>query len=141
MKVTNTKIEKTLYDTNGKVLSVVKKEIVEVDTTPHYLGKEETKQLKEVVEVYKKNFTEAKKVKDNLEEIHGSVKGQRIFRSMADLIMVVDNPVNLKHVPESTTVTIRRTSNPTQNPTGSIWEQANEQYKDFQQSLTKKKKK
>lgn len=141
MKVMNTKIEKTLYDTNGKVLSVVKKEIVEVDTTPHYLGKEETKQLKEVVRVYKKNFTEAKKVKNNLEEIHGSVKGGRIFRSMADLIMVVDNPVNLKRVPESISVTIRRTNNSTKQPSGSIWEQANEEYKDFQQSLTKRRKK
>lgn len=143
MKVTNTKIEKTLYDTNGKVLSVVKKEIVEVDTTPHYLGKEETKQLKEVVEVYKKNFTEAKKVKDNLEEIHGSVKGQRIFRSMADLIMVVDNPVNLKHVPESTTVKVVVTHTPkgSNSILHDIWREANEEYKDFQQSLTKKKKK
>lgn len=143
MKVTNTKIETTLYDTNGKQVSVVKKEIVEVDTTPHYLGKKETKQLKEVVEIYKKNFSEAKNVKTNLEEIHGSVKGQRIFRSMADLIMVVDNPVNLKHVPTSTSVKIVVSHTPkgSNSILRDIWEQANEEYKGFQQSLTKKEKK
>jgi len=137
MRVTKTKIETTFYDTNGKQVSVVRKEVTEVDTQICFLNRKGTKQLKEHVEIYQSNLHQAKKVKNNLEEVHGSVKGGRIFRSMADLIMVVDNPVNLKHVPESTVTVVVHKIKPVSD---SIWEQANEQYKDFQESLSKKKK-
>lgn len=140
MKVTETKTKTTMYDTNGNKISIVVKELLEVDTQTHLLNRTESKQVKEKVTIYKDKLSQAKKIKNQLEKTHGTRKGCKIFSSMADLIMVVENPVNLKHVPESISVTIRRTNHSTQNLTGSIWEQANEQYKGFQESLTKKRK-
>lgn len=90
MKVIKTRSQETLYDTNGKKVSVIKKEIVEIDTTPHILNRKESIIVKEVVNTYKENLKEAKKIKNKLEETKGVVQGGRIFRDMADLIVILE---------------------------------------------------
>lgn len=92
MKVTKTKTETTMYDTNGNKISIVSKEVLEVDTQTHLLNRTESKQVKEKVTIYKDKLTQAKKIKNQLEKTHGTRKGCKIFSSMADLIMIIENP-------------------------------------------------
>ena len=92
MKVTKTKTETTMYDTNGNKISIVLKEVLEVNTQTHLLNRTESKQVKEKVTIYRDKLSEAKKIKTQLEKTHGARKGCRIFSSMADLIMIVENP-------------------------------------------------
>lgn len=92
MKVTETKIKTTMYDTNGNKISIVVKELLEVDTQTHLLNRTESKQVKEKVTIYKDKLSQAKKIKNQLEKTHGTRKGCKIFSSMADLIMIVENP-------------------------------------------------
>lgn len=134
MKVIKTRSEKTLYDTNGNKVSVIKKEVVEIDTTPHILNREETIVVKEHITTYKNNLQEAKKIKDKLEKTRGTKQGQQIFNSMADLIMVVHTPSNQPH-PNPTILTGRVTKD------NLIWTIANSSMDGFQPGLTKKKKK
>lgn len=136
MKVTNTKTETTMYDTNGKKVSIVKKEILEVDTTPHLLNREESKKVTEKVTVYKTDLQNAQKIKEQLEKVKGCKKGQQIFRSMADLIMVVEKEKPLIEVYESNigtkehNITVHVTGHtPGPSVAHLIWEAANGVYK------------
>lgn len=133
MKVTNTKTETTMYDTNGKKVSIVRKEILEVDTTPHLLNREEGKQVTEKVTVYKTDLQNAQKIKEQLEKVKGAKKGQQIFRSMADLIMVVDTPkkVEFRDMVDNGMIAIVRhkSTDPSPSVAHLIWEAANGVYK------------
>lgn len=93
MKITKTKTTTTLYDTNGKQISVVRKEKT-VTEIPIFLNREDGNAIHQIAETYKADLKNAKAIKRNLEEAQGFVKGNRIFHSMADLIMVVHNPKN-----------------------------------------------
>jgi hypothetical protein len=128
-----------MYDTNGKKVSIIKKEILEVDTQTCFLNREDTKTVKESVEVYKTQLNEAKKVKSTLEKIHGSKKGQVIFRDMADLVMIVENPIVEKHyVP---TVELRIVLPKPFLSGHTVWEASLQTNDEFQTGLKKKKKK
>lgn len=129
MKVTNTKTETTMYDTNGKKISIVRKEIFEVDTECHLLTREEGKQVHEKVISYQANLKEAKVIKSQLEKIKGQKKGGKIFRDMADLIMIVENPCS---------VTVRIPKGNLPSAAHTIWEAAGMVNNDFQGPLKKK---
>lgn len=101
MKVTNTSTETIMYDTNGKKISIVREEILEIDSQPHLLTREESRIVKQKVTVYKENLTNAKKVKNQLEKLKGTKEGCKVFNSMADLIMVVENPVTINFETET----------------------------------------
>jgi hypothetical protein len=130
MKVTNTKTETTMYDTNGKKISIVRKEILEVDTECHLLNREEGKQVHEKVISYKANLSEAKIIKSQLEKVKGQKKGGKIFRDMADLIMVVENL-------SPTSITIPKGNLP--STAHMIWEAAGMINNEFQGPLKKRK--
>jgi hypothetical protein len=134
MKVTNTKVETTLFDSNGKPVKVIKKEIVEVDTNPHLLNREESKELKHQVHTYKNDLQEAKKVKEQLEKAQGCKKGGKIFRDMADLIMIV-KPRN------ETTHRVEIVTNLKSTMGESLWASANLIVTEFQNPVSKKSKK
>ena len=130
MKVTKTKTETTMYDTNGNKISIVSKEVLEVDTQTHLLNRTESKQVKEKVTIYKDKLTQAKKIKNQLEKTHGTRKGCKIFSSIADLIMIVENP-------NRDTITVNM---PKKLPDGHlILEVAETTYSNFQGPLKKKK--
>lgn len=130
MKVTKTKTETTMYDTNGNKISIVVKELLEVDTQTHLLNRTESKQVKEKVTIYKDKLSQAKKIKNQLEKTHGTRKGCKIFSSMADLIMIVENP-------NRDTITVNM---PKRLPDGHlILEVAETTYSNFQGPLKKKK--
>ena len=130
MKVTKTKTETTMYDTNGNKISIVLKEVLEVNTQTHLLNRTESKQVKEKVTIYKDKLTQAKKIKNQLEKTHGTRKGCKIFSSMADLIMIVENP-------NRDTITVNM---PKKLPDGHmILEVAETTYSNFQGPLKKKK--
>ena len=93
MKVTETKTKTTMYDTNGRKVSIVSKEILEIDTTPHLLNRKEGKNLRQKVSVYKNSLEEAKAIKKKLEKVKGYREGGRVFRDLADLIMIVEKPI------------------------------------------------
>lgn len=98
MKITKTKTTTTLYDTNGKQISVVRKEKT-VTEIPVFLNREDGNAIHQIAETYKADLKSAKAIKKNLEETQGFVKGNRIFHSMADLIMVVNRPaVSVKEI-------------------------------------------
>lgn len=96
MKITKTTT--TLYDTNGKQISVVRKEKT-VTEIPIILNREDGNAIHQIAETYKADLKNAKAIKKNLEEVQGFVKGNRIFHSMANLIMVVNRPaVSVKEI-------------------------------------------
>lgn len=130
MKVTKTKTETTMYDTNGNKISIVSKEVLEVDTQTHLLNRTESKQVKEKVTIYKDKLTQAKKIKNQLEKTHGTRKGCKIFSSMADLIMIIENP-------NRDTITVNMPKRLPDNHL--ILEVAETTYSNFQGPLKKKK--
>jgi hypothetical protein len=129
MKVTNTRTETTMYDTNGKKISIVRKEVLEVDTECHLLTREEGKQVHEKVVSYQENLTEAKVIKAQLEKVKGQKEGGKIFRDMADLIMVVENPCS---------VTVRIPKGNLPSAAHIVWEAAGMVNSEFQGPLKKK---
>ena len=134
MKVTKTKTETTMYDTNGNKISIVSKEVLEVDTQTHLLNRTESKQVKEKVTIYKDKLTQAKKIKNQLEKTHGTRKGCKIFSSMADLIMIVENP---NRDTSRDTITVNMPKRLSDNHL--ILEVAETTYSNFQGPLKKKK--
>ena len=130
MKVTKTKTETTMYDTNGNKISIVLKEVLEVNTQTHLLNRTESKQVKEKVTIYRDKLTQAKKIKNQLEKTHGIRKGCKIFSSMADLIMIVENP-------NRDTITVNMPKKLPDNHL--ILEVAETTYSNFQGPLKKKK--
>jgi len=102
MKIIKTKTTTTLYDTNGKPISVVRKEKT-VTEIPVFLNREDGNAIHQIAETYKADLKNAKAIKKNLEEAQGFAKGNRIFHSMADLIMVVHRPaVSVKEIKKNT---------------------------------------
>lgn len=93
MKVTKTRIETTLYDTNGNKISVVRQKTIEVEeTTPSkiLLTKQASLKVKGRVENYQDNLKKAESLREDLHKSNGFKGGQRIFHSMADLILIVE---------------------------------------------------
>lgn len=129
MRVTKTKMETTLYDTNGRKVSLVKKEIVEVDTNSHYLSRRDGKQVKEQGQKIRQRIEETLSTKDYLTKASGVKKGQKIFCDMAEQIMIV---ANLERV----VITLTKNN----VPTHTILEAANMVHGEFS-LVTKKKKK
>ena len=95
MKVTQTKTTTTLYDTNGKQISVVRKEKTVIEA-PILLNKKDGELTHQVAETLKRDLENAKAIKKNLEETNGFNKGRRIFNSMVDLLIVVHIPLKTK---------------------------------------------
>lgn len=116
MKVTNTRMETIMYDTNGKKVSIVREEIIELDSQPNLLTREEGEVVREKVTIYKENLTNAKKIKTQLEKLKGSKEGRRVFNSMADLIMVVETPVKLVFdIETNSTPNFKKTREPSED--------------------------
>ena len=92
MKVTKTRIETTLYDTNGNKISVVRQRSIEVENpiTQTKLTKQEGVKIKIRVNGYQTNLKKAESLRDDLHKANGFKKGQRIFNSMADLIIIIE---------------------------------------------------
>lgn len=140
MKVTKTRVSTTLYDTNGNKISMIKQETVEVDTqTIISHNREESKIIREHIEVYKTDFDNAKKVKDSLLKTRGQKKGGQIFRDMADLIIIVEQP----NVPRQTTHIVYGIDYGKGNSkkVDLIWDAAKMANDQFQKPLSKKDKK
>jgi len=132
-RVTKTKTTTTLYDTNGKQISVVRKE-EEIVEAPVILTREEAKTIKQIVENYKTDLEHAKAVKSNLLQVRGYIKGTEIFHDMADLIMIVENPLSKS----SSTNRVK----PFKNELDSVLRAAEVSYTtdtEFSKSLNKKK--
>ena len=92
MRVTKTRIETTLYDTNGNKISVVKQKTIEVEipVVPTLLSKKETQRVRSRVQDYKNSLKKAESIREDLHKSKGFKHGQRIFHSMADLVLIVD---------------------------------------------------
>lgn len=92
MKVTKTRIETTLYDTNGNKISVVRQKTIEIENpiSNTLLSKREGIKVKGRVESYQNKLKEAQSMRDTLYKNNGFKKGKRIFHSMADLILIVE---------------------------------------------------
>lgn len=129
MKVTKTKTETTLYDTNGRKISLVKKEVVEVNTDYHYLGREDSKQTKIQGERIRQRIQENLSTRDLLIKSRGTKEGGKIFCGMAEQVMVVE-------MPNKTIITIPKESLP--SAAHVIWEAANRVNKEFQSSPNKR---
>lgn len=86
---TKTTTKTTLYDTNGRKISIVKKEITEVETVIHYLDKESTQQVKLQNQETRKIIEESLQQKDSFIKTSGAKRGQKIFCDLADLIVIV----------------------------------------------------
>jgi ElaB/YqjD/DUF883 family membrane-anchored ribosome-binding protein len=130
-KITKTRTETTLYDTNGKKISLVRKEIVEIDTDLHYLSRRDGKQIKAQGEKIRQRIQANLNTKEMFIKTSGAKTGQRIFCDMAEQIMVVERP-------DKTIITIPKSSTP--SAAHLIWEVANMVRSEFQQSPSRRNK-
>lgn len=89
MRVTETKTKTTLYDSNGREISVVRQTVLEVvETKP--LKRIDCIKVKGRVEKYQTTLEKAKELKVGLEKAKGPKEGSRIFRDMADLLVLFE---------------------------------------------------
>lgn len=141
MRVTKTKTTTTLYDTNGKQISVVKKEET-VTEAPIFLNREDGNAIHQIAETYKEDLKNAKAIKKNLEETRGFIKGSRIFHSMADLIMVVHSSLNRDRAAITFTQAIKTTKDSSSKEVDSVLKAASRDYSTdvkISETLNKKK--
>lgn len=90
-QVTRTRVETTLYDTNGKRISVkIKKTTEEIEISPKIIpvGREKARKKREEILLFKNKVQEGLKMRDKFIQIKGQLKGGEAFMEVADAIIV-----------------------------------------------------
>lgn len=91
-QVTRTRVETTLYDTNGKKISVrIKKTTEEIEIYPKIIpvGRKKAKEKREEILLFKNKVKEGLKMRDKFIQIKGQLKGGEAFMDVADAIIIL----------------------------------------------------